>query len=324
MARKDHPREVVSRRQQSAANRPAHPVVSGWWLLTALGVVAVAAVACVWGALCLLFWQGAWQLLYRPASVLAQTPDAAGLKYEQVEFAATETGTTRLRGWWVPAAAKSASAPYTVLYFHGRIGNLGDSVDTLAAIHAAGVNVFAFDYRGYGQSQFVRPSEAHWREDADWALEYLTETRQINSDSIVLVGSELGANLALEMAADHPELGGVVLDAPLNAPMNLVFNDARARLVPAHLLFHDLYGMLDPAAGLQIPSLWILTAGPSEGTPNEEQVDAAYGAVTAPKSLVRDAGADDHVALKRWLERLNANRPAANSGGSTITMPQSH
>src|SRR6185312_10882899 len=134
MARKVHQAEVVSRRPQSAAKHPAHPVISGRWLLTALGVVAVAAVACIWGALCLLFWQGAWQLLYRPASVLARTPAVAGLKYEPVEFAATETGTTRLRGWWVPAAAKAGSTRNTVLYLHGRVGNLGDSVDKLAAM----------------------------------------------------------------------------------------------------------------------------------------------------------------------------------------------
>jgi uncharacterized protein len=312
MTRKNQPLEVDSRRRQPVANRPAQPVVSGRWLLTALGIVVAAAVACAWGALWLLFWQGAWQLLYRPASVVARTPAAAGLKYEPVGFAATETGTTRLHGWWIPAAAKARSAPPTLLYLHGRVGNLGDCVDELAAIHAAGVNVLAFDYRGYGQSQFVRPSEAHWREDADWALDYLTTTRQINPRSIVLIGSELGANLAIEVAMAHPELGGVVLDAPLNAPMDLVFDDARAHLVPAHLLFHDRYGLLEPAAGLQIPSLWIPAMGSLEDSANEEQVVAAYEAVTAPKTMVQAEGANDNAALKRWLDSLHANRRSAD------------
>ncbi|MGH9590200.1 MAG: hypothetical protein ACRD25_07375, partial [Terracidiphilus sp.] len=119
MARKDHPLEIVIRHGASAnKNRPAHPIVSGRWLLTALGVMIAAAVACAWGALCLIFWQGAWQLLYRPTSPVAHTPAAAGLRYEDVAFAATETGTTRLRGWWIPAAPKAGSARYTVLYLH--------------------------------------------------------------------------------------------------------------------------------------------------------------------------------------------------------------
>lgn len=309
MARKDHPLEIVSGQRKSATNGPVHPIVSGRWLAAALGVVIAAAIACAWGALCLLFWQGAWQLLYRPTSAVARTPAAAGLQYETVGFAATETGTTRLRGWWIPAA-NSGRVRYTVLYLHGRTGNLGDCVEKLAAIHADGVNVFAFDYRGYGQSEFVHPSEAHWRQDAEWALDYLTATRQIGASSIVLVGSELGANLALEVAATHPELGGVVLNAPLNAPEDLVFNDARAHLVPARLLFHDRYEMQEPAAGLAIPSLWILAAEPSDGA--NEQAMAAYEAVTEPKTLARDEGAGETAGLKHWLDRLHADAQGAN------------
>lgn len=307
MARKDRPLEIESR-HGAPANRPAHPVISGRWLLIALGVMIAAAVACAWGALCLLFWQGAWQLLYRPTSVVASTPAAAGLKYEPVEFAATETGSTRLRGWWIPAAPKTGSARYTVLYLHGRVGNLGDCVNALAAINAAEANVFAFDYRGYGQSEFVHPNEAYWRQDADWALDYLTATRQISPSSIVLVGSELGANLALEVAAAHPELGGVVLDAPMNAPLDLVFNDARAHLVPARLLFHDQYSMQEPAAGLQIPSMWILAAGTSAGQANDEQVTTAYEAVTAPKMLATAAGTGGLASLRKWLAGLHSHR----------------
>jgi len=47
------------------------------------------------------------------------------------------------------------------------------------------------DYRGYGQSKFARPSEARWREDAESALRYLTATRHIAANSIVLVGRDL-------------------------------------------------------------------------------------------------------------------------------------
>ncbi len=61
--------------------------------------------------------------------------------------------------------------------------------------------MLAFDYRGYGQSQFVRPSEAHWRQDAEWALKYLTGTRHIAARYDSARRRRLGANLALEVAA---------------------------------------------------------------------------------------------------------------------------
>ena len=71
-----------------------------------------------------------------------------------------------------------------------------------------------FDYRGYGQSLFSHPSEARWRQDAEWALEYLTATRHVPAGAIVVDGSALGANLALEIAAAHPQLAGAVLQSP--------------------------------------------------------------------------------------------------------------
>lgn len=287
-------------------------MVSGRWVLAALGIVIVAAIVCAWGSLCLLFWQGAWQLLYRPTTVVARTPAAAGLAFDPVGFAVTDTGAPRLRGWWIPAAAvaaaNGASKRYTVLYLHDRIGNLGDCVEKLAAIHAAGVNTLAFDYRGYGQSEFVHPSEARWREDAGWALHYLTSTRQVPAGSIILAGTGLGANLALEVAAAHPELGGVALDSPLSSPADLVFSDARAHLVPAHLLFHDRYRMREPAEGLRVPSLWRLESGPSANAGSEVQLLAAYGAVAAPKTLVRPADKDYTASLSHWLAGLHATR----------------
>ena len=273
--------------------------------MAALGVVLAIALVCAWGSFCLLFWQGGWQLLYHPTSRVAHTPAAVGLRFEPVGFAATDTGAPRLRGWWIPAADANA-ARYTVLYLHGRVGNMGDCVDKLAAIHAAGVNILAFDYRGYGQSEFVRPSEKHWREDAEWALEYMTGTRRIAAKQIVVAGSGLGANLALEVAAAHAELGGVVLDEPLNAPADLVFSDARAKLVPARLLFRDRYALRPPAASLRVPSLWIVGGGASSAA-SEEGLRTAYDAAPAPKTLVRTAGGDKAAALRTWLAGLHGD-----------------
>jgi len=54
----------------------------------AVATVLLAATLCVWGALCLTFWQGSWQLLYHPATAVARTPANVGLPFEAVDFAA--------------------------------------------------------------------------------------------------------------------------------------------------------------------------------------------------------------------------------------------
>jgi pimeloyl-ACP methyl ester carboxylesterase len=284
----------------------APPTIPGRWLLTALGLTLVAALFCAWATLCLLFWQGSWQLLYHPAGVVARTPASLGIPFDALRFAATDTGELRLNGWWIPAAGGARFSRYTVLYLHGQNGNMGTAVDALARLHSTGVNVLAFDYRGYGQSEFARPSEERWRQDAEWALEYLRGTRQVAPGAIIVDGEELGANLALEVAAAHPELGGVILESPLADPMQPIFSDPRAALVPARLLARDRYGLEAPAARLRIPSLWMYDSAGPEGSGKET---AAYQKVTARKTLVwlprsPDAERVYQDALARWLETL--------------------
>jgi len=299
---------IATEKRGGKSARPEPPRISGHWLLGAMAVTVATAALCGWGALCLLFWQGSWQLLYHPASAIARTPASAGVAFDSVGFAAADDGVSRLNGWWIPAAPGARFDRFTVLYLHGQNGNIGDTVDAIARLHAAGTNMLDFDYRGYGQSQFARPSEAHWRQDAEWAFQYLTATRHISPDTIVLDGSGLGANLALQLAAAHPDLAGVVLDSPIEGPVNAVFNDARSQMVPAHLLMHDRYELDGPAAAIRIPTLWLgWTAKPGlGGGPAEPE---AYAKIATRKMLVwldasEDANKQYADALSRWLDDL--------------------
>ncbi|WP_263355311.1 alpha/beta hydrolase [Acidicapsa acidisoli] len=280
----------------------AFPNVSARWLLAAAGIAVLGAIFCAWLTLCLLYWQGSWQLLYHPKSTMIRTPASVGIAFEPVHFAATETGTTRLTGWWIP----NQNSRFTVLYLHGSDGNLSDSVDPLAALHRQNLAVFAIDFRGYGQSQSIHdtghPGEKQLRQDTEWALTWLTLTRNIPAKSIVVFGSCLGANLAAELAADHSELAGVILDQPIQNPMAPVFNDSRSRLVPAHWLVHDRFDLSTAALSLRVPSLWLMAK-------QQDQTPAAYQAVPANKTavwLIPPTTADAHFAeaLQRWLDDL--------------------
>ncbi|MDE3187080.1 MAG: alpha/beta hydrolase, partial [Acidobacteriota bacterium] len=261
------------------------PTISPRWLAAAIGITFVAALVCGWAALCFIFWQGSWQLLYHPAQAVTRTPASVNLAFDPIGFATTEAGQPRLHGWWIPAPPNAANARYTALYLHGASGNLGDTVPALVRLHTAGLNVLAFDYRGYGQSQFARPSEAHWREDTEWALQYLTETRHLAINSILLAGDGLGASLALEVAANHPGLAGVVLTEPDTNPLAPIFRDPRARLVPAHMLVRDRWDLKAPAEQLRIPSLWFWRAVPP-GIMAPPEPPEFFEKVAAPKSLV--------------------------------------
>lgn len=299
-------RSASAAKRAPTSSHPASalPAVPASWLFTAIGIAIVAALVCAWGTLCILFWQGSWQLLYHPASTVTRTPASVNLAFESVGFATTASGEPELRGWWIPAP----QARYTAIFLHGESGNLGDTVDLLAPLHAAGLNLFAFDYRGYGQSHFVHPTEARWREDADSAIRYLTGTRHIPIGSIILVGRDLGANLAVEIAAAHPDLAGAIVEAPLESPTAAIFNDPRARLVPARMIVADRWETVGSASNLLIPSLWFYFTPPGTA-PAAEDEPPAYQKVPARKMIVWLTGAPNEPAqfesaLSAWLDQL--------------------
>jgi pimeloyl-ACP methyl ester carboxylesterase len=168
------------------------------------------------------------------------------------------------------------------------------------------------DYRGYGQSRIegtpIRPSEKQWRQDAEWALTWLTVTRNVPPKSIAIFGSGLGANLAAELAADHSEVAGVILDQPLQNATAAIFNDPRSRLVPAHWMVKDRYDLTTAATSLRIPSLWLLAQPAARQAAN---LPSAYQSVQIQKTsawLSSPFTADPHFGetLRRWLDDLSS------------------
>ncbi len=290
-------------------SRGGPPTVSVRWIGFAFGSVVAVAVLCVWGALCYAFWQGSWQLLYHPATSVLHTPAEAGIAFNNISFDAIDAGVPQLQGWWIPAA--TGMGP-TVLYFHGATGNIGDTVAGLARLHRAGLAVFTLDYRGYGQSQFAHPSEAHWREDAESALHYLTDTRHVEAGTILVAGQGLGADLALEVAAAHPELAGVIVEDPLLDPMSILFQDPRARLVPAHWLVKDRWDLNAAAAKLKVPLLWICSSKDC-GSAHGIDEPVAFKVVQVSKRIVwltlpEHAQQVYEEALSRWIDELASKR----------------
>lgn len=244
-------------------------------------------------------------MLYHPTSAVTKTPANVNLPFQSIGFATNASGDPQLRGWWIPAASQPH---FTAIYLHTQTGNLADTVPDLKQLHEFGLNVFAFDYRGYGQSHFEHPSEKRWREDAESALQYLTSTRHIPLSSIVLIGRDLGANLALEFAAAHPDLAGVILQQPDEHPADSIFNDARARLVPARLLVNDRWDTNAAASNLLIPSLWFYVDSKSPVAPQSNS-PKAYQAVSARKSIVWLSDSPDEArqlssALSAFVDEL--------------------
>jgi hypothetical protein len=233
-------------------------------MLGAVGGVLLLAAFCVYITFCLLFWQGQWQLVFKPSRAIPSTPASAGLKFDEISFDSTETGILQLNGWWIPADPNARFAADTVLLLHNGVGSLSDTLPQLQALHQLGINIFAFDYRGFGKSLNIHPSEASTYEDADAAWRYLTDTRHLSPSTMVLDGVGLGAAIAVETARRHPQTAALILEDPVPPTLESLQFDSRTRLLPIRLLFHDRFDMKKTLATLATPKL-LLYSGSGGG-----------------------------------------------------------
>ena len=248
-------------------------IINPIWLLKAAALTIAAAVLCAYLTLCLLLYQGQWQLLLHPDPNPTLTTT---LPAQLLRFGAAETGQPSLAGLWLPAQtfSQSFSGPIpTILYLPDGNGRLADDLPTLAQLHQLPINVFAFDYRGFGASDPTpHPTQLRMQQDAQTALDYLTQTRHIPAKTIIPYGAGLGAALATQLAAQHPELPALILESPIPDPYQLAAHDPRASFVPLHLLFHEHFDLAPTLTILKTPKL-LLTTGPSHITPKPSDSD---------------------------------------------------
>ena len=206
-------------------------------------VSSLLAAVCAYLTLCLLFYQGQWQVVFHPSRTITATPATVGLKYDAISFDYTGAGAAQLTGWWIPAGPGSSptNAGRTMLFLHDGQGSLSDVTAELKTLHTLGINIFAFDYRGFGQSMNTHPSETRTYEDADAAWNYLTDIRHLDPRSIVLYGTGLGATIAAETAIRHHESPALILENPAPPALSLIAADERTSVLPVRMLFRDRF-----------------------------------------------------------------------------------
>lgn len=169
----------------------------------------ILVVALSFGALLSYMVSFEHQFIYFPDRVVQQQPSDIGLQFETVRFQASDG--ERLFGWYMP----HVSARFTVLHFHGNAGNISHRLPLYRRWHAMGLAVFAFDYRGYGNST-GKPDEAGLYDDGRSAWLQLTEKHGMTPNTIIISGRSLGAAVAAKLATEV-EAAGLALETPFTS-----------------------------------------------------------------------------------------------------------
>ena len=75
----------------------------------------------------------------------------------------------------------------TILFSHGNAEDLGMIYDWFVQLSMElNVNVFSYDYAGYGQSSRIEPTEASVFADIDAVLAYMQTELQLKPSQIIL------------------------------------------------------------------------------------------------------------------------------------------
>jgi fermentation-respiration switch protein FrsA (DUF1100 family) len=146
--------------------------------------------------------------VYHPNRTMTATGAELGRPFEDVTFKASDG--IELNGWFFPASQNSPRKNLAVLVCHGNAGNISTRLGLSEALLATGVNVFLFDYRGFGRSQ-GRPGEQGTYLDAQAAHQWL-QRKGFAGRQIIAFGESLGGGVASELAV-RETLAGLILQS---------------------------------------------------------------------------------------------------------------
>jgi pimeloyl-ACP methyl ester carboxylesterase len=251
---------------------------------------------------------GAGGLLH-PARTITQRPAPEGCRNTTLQG----DGVT-LKAW---SCLATPSARGTIVYLHGIADNRGSAEGTIHRFLPLGFNVIAYDSRANGDSGGTACTYGFFESDD---LRRVLDT--VAPGPIVLVGTSLGAAVALQAAAKDPRVSAVVAAetfsdlrtvASERAPwfftkgrVNRAFELAEAQ---AHFNV-DAVSPVNAAARIRIPVLLIHGAADRETPPAHSE--RVYRALQGPKRLVIVPGAGHNGSLNPavwkqievWIEEV--------------------
>ena len=196
------------------------------------------------------------QLIYRPTPATAG--DSANLRAGDERFfleVPLVDAMQYIELWWLPHTDKNAP---TLLYLHGTFRNLPQNLHKINALRDAGFAVLAVDYRGWGRSTAITPSEQTILQDARVAWAELAR-REPRPAQRVIYGHSMGSGVAVDLASQltsQTDYGALILESAFTSFSDVAADAGLlARLVS--LFSHERFASIDKIAKVQVPLLMI-------------------------------------------------------------------
>lgn len=190
----------------------------------------------------------------------------------------------RSHAWWIPIENPRG----VCLFSHGNGGNIAGRLESVGALRKLGLSVLVYDYGGYGKSSGA-PSESRIYDDIRAAWRYLTETRGIPPQQIVLFGRSLGGAPSAQLATEVT-CAGLVLESTFSS-LPAAAQEAMPWF-PARWLTRHHFDSLSKMPEIHCPVLVI--HAPEDRTVRFHHGQALFAAANEPKRWLQIHG--DHNA----------------------------
>ncbi len=192
----------------------------------------------------------------------------------------TTADNVKINGWFLHAPQPSKG---TVMYSHGNGGNLTFVRGVAQDLVKHGLDVFIYDYRGYGRSEGSIPSESDLNLDGDAAYDFLTKTRGIPAEKLAIYGLSLGTTVSTDVASRRP-CGALVLEAPLSSA-----SDMASKVIPflppsLHWIGKNKFESARKISSVKCPVL--IAHGDADEIIPTEQGRKVFAAANEPKKLL--------------------------------------
>ncbi len=143
---------------------------------------------------------------------------AEGMQDVWIEFHSAETGApAKLHGLWLPQPDPQAPL---LLYLHGARYDVRGSAFRMRRMHELGFAVLGVDYRGFGRSTEMLPSEDLAAEDARAAWQWLGRAHP--GLPRYVFGHSLGGAIAVRLAAEVGDEAGVLVEGSFTSLPDVV------------------------------------------------------------------------------------------------------
>ncbi len=193
-------------------------------------------------------------MIYHPENRQVAAPAAEFSLHEQrVSYPSTDG--VKLSAWIIPAKPTEEVKGMWMLICHGNLGNIGfgQRPEFYAYMRDTGLNLFAFDYRGYGDSS-GSPDEQGLYADAQASYNYLTKNLHIAPEHIIIFGHSLGSGVAIELASKVPAAGLVIEGAYISVAQR---GQELYPLLPIALVASQRFPSIDRIGAIKTPKLFL-------------------------------------------------------------------